>query len=71
MCFSGNVPLLHMSTQPPGTSLHVISFTRPPCVSTASDKRWGEKAWVQGFYSEVYSISQLYTSTLLEEVLAT
>ena len=25
--FSGNVPLLHTSTQRPGTSLHVISFT--------------------------------------------
>jgi len=27
--FSGNVPLLHTSTQCPGMSLHVISFTRP------------------------------------------
>ena len=25
----GNVPLLHTSTQPPPTSLHVTSFTRP------------------------------------------
>ena len=28
-CLSGNVPLLHTSTQRPGTSLHVISFTKP------------------------------------------
>ena len=27
--FSGNVPLLHTSTKCPGTSLHVINFTRP------------------------------------------
>ena len=27
--FSGNVPLLHIPTQHPGTSLHMISFTRP------------------------------------------
>ena len=27
--FSGNVPLLYTSTQRPGTSLYVISFTRP------------------------------------------
>jgi len=27
--FSGNVPLLHMSTQRLAMSLHVISFTRP------------------------------------------
>ena len=48
--FSGNVPLLHMSAQRPGTSLHVISFTRPsPCISTASDKHWGKKAWVRGY----------------------
>jgi len=26
---SGNVPLLHMSTQHPDTSLHTIRFTRP------------------------------------------
>ena len=37
--FSGNVPLLHMSTQRPGTSLHVISF----------NKLWGEKAWVTSY----------------------
>jgi len=40
-----NVPLPHTSTQCPG---NVISFTRPSLalVSTASEKRWGEKAWV-------------------------
>jgi len=37
-----NVPLLH-------TSYHVTQFYQAfPRVSTASDKRWGEKAWVVG-----------------------
>ena len=41
-----NVPLLHTSR--PGTSYHVTQFYQAfPCVSTASDKHWGEKAWVQ------------------------
>ena len=33
-------------------SLHVISFTRPSfhCISTASDKQWGEKARAQGYH---------------------
>jgi len=45
-CFSRKVPLLH-------TSRYVIPrdsvLPGLPCVSTASDKRWGEKAWVQGY----------------------
>jgi len=36
-------PPLHSSTQHPGTSLHVTSFTS---VSTANDKHWREKVWV-------------------------
>ena len=49
-CTCGNVPLLDTSTQHPGTSLHMISFARPsppphPPVSTASNKRYCEKAW--------------------------
>jgi len=33
----------------PGMSLHVIQFCQAfPHVSTASDKCWGEKAWVRG-----------------------
>jgi len=43
-----NVPLC-MSTQCPGMSLHMMSFTMPPPhISTASDKHWGKKAWVRG-----------------------
>jgi len=58
-----NVPLLHTSryviardsvsgmchsSTRPGTSLHVTQFTRPsPRISTASDKRLGEKAWYE------------------------
>jgi len=31
-------------------SYHVTQFYQAfPCVSTASDKRWGEKAWVPGY----------------------
>jgi len=33
----------------PGTSYHVTQFYQAfPHISTASDKRWGEKAWVWG-----------------------
>ena len=40
--FSGNVTLLHMSTQRPGMSLHVTQFYQAfPRVSIACDKRWG------------------------------
>ena len=45
-CFFGNVPLLH-------TSRYVIPCDSVlpglPRVSTASEKRWGEKAWVRGY----------------------
>ena len=44
-CFSGRC---HSSTRP-GTSYHGTQFYQAfPHVSTASDKRWGEKAWVRG-----------------------
>ena len=40
--------MCHSSTHP-GTSYHVTQFYQAfPRVSTASDKRWGEKAWVRG-----------------------
>ena len=41
--------MCHTSTCP-GTSLHMTQFYQAfPCISTASDKHWGEKAaWVQG-----------------------
>ena len=42
--FPGNMPLLRMSTHHPGTSLHVISFTRPSPVlvlqATNTGVRW-------------------------------
>ena len=45
-CFLGNLPLLH-------TSRYVIPrdsvLPGLPRVSTASDKRWGEKAWERGY----------------------
>jgi len=38
--------MCHSSTRL-GTSLHVTQFYQAfPCVRAASDKRWGEKAWV-------------------------
>jgi len=39
-----NLPLLHTSTQHPGTSLHVISFTRPSLAFVLQ----AAKAWVRG-----------------------
>ena len=40
--------MCHSSTHP-GMSYHVTQFYQAfPRVSTASDKRWGEKAWVRG-----------------------
>ena len=38
-CFSGNVPLLHM--------FRYVSDSVLPGLPTASNKRWGEKAWVR------------------------
>jgi len=40
--------MCHSSTRP-GTSYHVTQAF--PRVSTASNKRWGEKAWVRGYRS--------------------
>jgi len=46
LLFSGNVPLLHTSKYViPRNSVFYQAFPR---VSTASDIRWGEKAWVRG-----------------------
>ena len=42
--------MCHSSTRP-GTSYHVTQFYQAfPRVSTASDKRWGEKAWERGYW---------------------
>ena len=47
--------MCHSSTRP-GTSYHVTEFYQAfPRVSTASDKRWGEKAWVRGYKSPDWS----------------
>jgi len=41
--------MCHSSTRP-GTSYHVTQFYQAfPRVSTASNKRWGKKAWVRGY----------------------
>ena len=32
-----------------------------PHVSTASDKRWGEKAWVQGYATSVLVLAALFS----------
>jgi len=40
--------ICHSSTRP-GTSYHMTQFYQAfPRISTASEKRWGEKAWVRG-----------------------
>jgi len=47
-CIEG---MRHSSTCP-GTSLHTTQFYQAfPRVSTASDKHWGEKAWVRGYFN--------------------
>ena len=48
--------MCHTSTHP-GTSLHMTQAF--PHVSTASDKRWGEKAWVQGYATSVLVLAAL------------
>jgi len=49
-CFFGDVPLLHTSMYVIAcTSLHVTQFYHAfHHISTASNKCWGEKAWVRG-----------------------
>jgi len=61
-CLSENVPLLHTSTQRPGTSLHVISFTKPSSVlvlqaTNTGVRRSGYKARHPPHYLFVPSIS--------------
>ena len=55
--FSGNVPLLHTSKY---ITEHDQFYQAFPCVSTASDKHWGEKAWVRGYsaYSSSFTSQQ-------------
>ena len=51
--------MCHSSTRP-GTSYHVTQFYQAfPRVSTASNKRWGEKDWVQGYKSTAHTPSTL------------
>ena len=50
--------MCHTSTHP-GTSLHMTQAF--PHVSTASDKRWGEKAWVQGYATSVLVLAALFS----------
>jgi len=50
--------MCHTSTRP-GTSLHVTqAFLR---VTTASDKCWVEKAWVQGYATSVLVLAALFS----------
>jgi len=53
--------MCHSSTRP-GTSYHVTQFYQAiPRVNTASDKRWGEKAWVRGYLTSKYKINSALT----------
>ena len=51
--FSRNAPLLH-------TSGYIIArdqfYQAFPCISTASDRCWGEKAWVRGYNGITYRV---------------
>ena len=61
-CLSG---MCHSSTRP-GMSYHVTQFYQAfPRVSTASNKCWGEKAWVRGYVFVVYLVSQSSSSQSL------
>jgi len=67
----------HSSTRP-GTSLHMSQFYQAfPHVITASDKCWGEKAWVQGYQCYGDSITVWIRNTRhsslirIEEILVT
>ena len=46
--FSGDVPLLHTSRYVTEHDQFYLAF---PCVSTASNKHWGEKAWYSAYSS--------------------
>ena len=68
-CFSENVPLLH-------TSRYVIPrdpvLPGLPPVSNASDKHWGEKAWVRGYFNRPpadFAIHYTYRDSLNTPVL--
>jgi len=65
LLFSGNVPLLH-------TSRYIIPhdsvYQAFPRVSTASDKRWGEKAWVRGYLKPGIAILQSLHHTFIANI---
>ena len=50
--------MCHTSTHP-STSLHMTQAF--PRVSTASNKHWGEKAWVQGYATSVLVLAALFS----------
>ena len=55
--------MCHSSTRP-GTSYHVTQFYQAfPHVSSASDKRWGEKAWVRGYHTHTCTHSRAHSHT--------
>jgi len=55
---NGQPGMCHSSIYP-GTSYHVILFYQAfPPVSTSSDKRWGEKAWVRGYNYTTHTHTQ-------------
>ena len=64
-CFPGNLYRMCHSSTRPGTSYHVTQFYQVfPHVSTASDKRWDEKAWVRGYTNTIYMYSRVLVSSL-------
>jgi len=70
LLYSHTDEMCHSSTHP-GTSLHVIQFYQAfPHVSTASDKHWGEKAWVRrpGYEAKGHALlsDQSYAAALCE-----
>ena len=49
--------MCHSSTHPANVQVHHYTWSvlpGLPCVVTASDKHWGEKAWVQGYSNPLH-----------------
>ena len=53
-----------LSSTHPGTSSHMTQFYQAlPCISTASDEHWVEKAWVPGYTNPTQHLHSQHTHT--------
>jgi len=64
-CFPGNLYRMCHSSHVQVRHTHVTQFYQVfPRISTASDKRWDEKAWVRGYTNTIYMYSRMLVSSL-------